>query len=177
MADFAEAFIQTMKSEGGYVNDPQYPGGETYKGITRKMNSKWDGWIIIDTMKKQKNFPENLGSNAELQKRVKDFYEINYWDKVKGDDIVNQDVAESIFDFAVNAGVVTSSKLAQMTVGANPDGVIGQTTLGKINADDPKTFLALFALNKIARYIAICEQRQESKKYFYGWVKRALDGV
>lgn len=177
MADFSEAFIQTMKAEGGYVNDPQDPGGETYKGIARKMNSKWDGWVFVDTMKKQKEFPRNLESNAALQERVKNFYEINFWDKVRGDEIANQDVAESIFDFAVNAGVVTSSKLAQMTVGINTDGVIGSETLKKINADDPKAFLSLFALNKIARYVAICEKNQGSKKFFYGWVKRTLEGV
>jgi lysozyme family protein len=177
MADFTTAFIQTMKAEGGYVNDPQDPGGETYKGIARKMNSKWDGWIIVDTMKKQKDFPKNLESSAALQERIKGFYEVNFWDKVRGDEMVNQDVAESIFDFAVNAGVVTSSKLAQMTVGVNPDGVIGPGSLQKINADDPKTFLSLFALNKIARYVAICEKNQESKKFFFGWVKRTLEGV
>jgi lysozyme family protein len=31
MADFASAFAASMKAEGGYVNDPQDPGGETYK--------------------------------------------------------------------------------------------------------------------------------------------------
>lgn len=104
MADFALAFSATIKAEGGYVNDPQDPGGETYKGIARKMNSKWDGWIIIDMMKKERNFPANLDGNSQLQEKIKTFYEINYWDKIRGDDISNQHIAESIFDFAVNAG-------------------------------------------------------------------------
>lgn len=177
MADFAAAFAATMKAEGGYVNDPQDPGGETYKGIARKRNSKWDGWTIIDMAKRERNFPANLDSNAALQGKIKDFYEVNYWDKVRGDEIENQHVAESIFDFAVNAGTISSAKLAQITVGAEPDGTIGQVTLKKINEDDPRAFLALFALHKIARYINICERRQESKKFFYGWVKRTLEAV
>jgi len=177
MADFATAFALTMKAEGGYGNDPQDPGGETYKGIARKMNSKWDGWILIDMMKKEKSFPSNLSSHGALQEKIKAFYEINYWDKVCGDEIKNQDIAESIFDFAVNAGPVASAKLAQITVGVEPDGVLGPLTIQKMNADDPRAFLAVFALNKIARYVSICDKRQESKKFFFGWVKRTLEGV
>jgi len=36
MADFASAFAATMKAEGGYVNDPQDPGGETYNNIEQR---------------------------------------------------------------------------------------------------------------------------------------------
>ena len=124
MAQFDAAFDATMKAEGGYVNDPQDPGGETYKGIARTRNSKWPGWTTIDLMKEKRNFPKNLDGNGELQEHVKNLYERNYWDKVKGDDIQNQDIAESLFDFAVNAGPKTSAKLAQLTVGAKADGVI-----------------------------------------------------
>ncbi len=177
MADFASAFATTMQAEGGYVNDPQDSGGETYKGIARKLNSKWDGWIIIDLAKREKTFPANLDDNAKLQEKIKIFYEANYWDKIRGGDISNQHIAESIFDFAVNAGPVTSTKLAQCTAGENPDGIMGPATLNKINADDPRAFLANFALQKIARYVSICENRDESKKYFFGWVKRTLEGI
>jgi len=177
MAEYAKAFGQTMKAEGGYANDPADPGGETYKGIARKMNSKWDGWVLVDRMKKDKSFPANLDSNSQLQESIKTFYEVNYWDKIRGDEIKNQDIAESIFDFAVNAGTITSAKLAQITVNSEPNGVIGPEVIEMINEDEPRAFLALFTLNKIARYVSICEKRKESKKYFYGWVKRAFNGV
>lgn len=175
MADFESAFAKTMKAEGGYVNDPQDPGGETYKGIARKMNSKWDGWITIDMAKKERNFPSSLDSNIPLQDNIKTFYEVNYWDKIRGDEITDQHIADCIFDFAVNAGPITSAKLAQTTVGAEPDGTIGPVTLQKINADDPRAFIALFSLHKIARYVGICDKRQESRKFFFGWVKRTLE--
>jgi lysozyme family protein len=177
MADFASAFAATMKAEGGYVNDPQDPGGETYKGIARKMNSKWEGWTLIDLAKKERNFPANLDKHTVLQEKIRAFYEVNYWDKIRGDDIADQHIAECIFDFAVNAGPITSAKLAQITVGAEPDGTIGPVTLKQINAENPRAFIALFSLHKIARYVHICEQRQESKKFFYGWVKRTLEAV
>lgn len=177
MADFAPAFAATMKAEGGYVNDPQDPGGETYKGVARKMNSKWDGWILIDLAKKERNFPANLDSNVVLQDNIRRFYETNYWDKLRCDDIADQHIAECIFDFAVNAGPITSAKLAQITVGEEPDGIIGPDSLKKINEETPRAFIALFSLHKIARYVSICEKRQDSKKFFYGWVKRTLEAI
>lgn len=177
MADFNAAFAETMKAEGGYVNDPDDPGGETYMGIARKRNPKWDGWVNIDILKTKNNFPKNLDNDKEIQDKVKQLYEVNYWDKVLGDQITDQDVAESIFDFAVNAGPRTSSKLAQIAVGAKVDGVIGPNTLKLINAEDKKTFLAVFALAKISRYVHICEANKTSRKYFFGWVRRALEGM
>jgi len=177
MANFNEAYASTMKAEGGYINDPDDPGGETYKGVSRKYHSKWGGWIVIDLLKHKPNFPKNLDEDKTLQQEIKNFYEINYWDKIQGDTIQDQDIAESIFDFAVNAGPRTSAKLAQISVQATPDGVIGPKTLKKLNTEDKKTFLAVFALAKIGRYLKICETNTSSRKYFYGWVRRTLEGV
>jgi len=64
---------------------------------------------------------------------VRNFYKGNYWDKVRGDDLNNQGVAEVIFDFAVNAGIKTSSKLAQIVIGATPDGIIGPKSVLMLN--------------------------------------------
>lgn len=177
MADFLKAFALTMKAEGGYVNDPQDPGGETYKGIARKMNPGWEGWKIVDMLKGQKRFPANLDGYEPLQDKIVAFYQANYWDRICGDGITNQDVAESIFDFAVNAGVGAAVKIAQIASRAECDGVIGPATLSKINSMDPRVFLSFFTLGKIARYVAICEKRKDSRKFFYGWIKRAMEGV
>lgn len=177
MGDFNLAFNETMRAEGGYVNDPDDPGGETYKGVARGRNAKWPGWISIDLLKNKNNFPKNLDNDDQLQQQVKDLYEANYWDKIQGDEINDQDIAESIFDFAVNAGPRTSAKLAQITVSAEPDGVIGPNTIDKINADDTRAFLAVFALAKVGRYVNICEKRKDSRKYFFGWIRRTLEGI
>ena len=100
MADFDLALEATLKAEGGYVDDKDDPGGETYKGIARSRNPKWPGWITVDILKNKRNFPANLDNDPQLQSEVKDLYEVNYWHRVKGDDITDQDIAESIFDFA-----------------------------------------------------------------------------
>lgn len=174
MADFTNAFNLVIANEGGYVNDPADPGGETYKGIARNINSKWSGWTTVDILKRQSGFPANLDQDNDLQGMIADFYRITFWDRMNGDQIGNQEVANSIFDFGVNAGLATSVSLAQMVVGVQADGVLGPNSLEGINSFDTDHFLAAFTVAKIARYITIVKKRPTSRKYFYGWVCRAL---
>ncbi|MFY9150848.1 MAG: glycosyl hydrolase 108 family protein [Prolixibacteraceae bacterium] len=181
MANFDLAFPSILIHEGGYVNDPDDPGGETYQGIARKMHPLWLGWTIIDLLKKQGGFPVSVQSPAEMEilkqldYKVKSFYFSNFWMKIQGDKIADQKVADSIFDFAINAGIPVSISLAQSVVNAKPDGVMGAKTIDALNRIDVKYFLAAFTLTKINRYVAICNKRQMSKKYFFGWVVRSLN--
>jgi lysozyme family protein len=85
MALFEDALKKTLLNEGGYVNDPDDPGGETYKGVARKIFSKWDGWKIVDSLKQQSGFPSSLDKNGELQNQIHDFYKVNFWDRISGD--------------------------------------------------------------------------------------------
>jgi len=174
MADFNQAYKIMQSHEGGYGNDPDDPGGETYKGIARNIHSKWLGWHIIDLLKRERDFPSNLERHAELQNEVETFYEIQFWNRISGSLISDQAVANSIFDFAVNAGVNTSATLAQMVSGTKADGVIGPLSVEAINSVPTDHFLAAFTVAKIARYINIVKKRPSSRKYFYGWVCRAL---
>jgi lysozyme family protein len=178
MADFNKAFEEMIKAEGGYSKDPDDPGGETYKGVARSRNPKWPGWTNVDLNRNKTNFPKNLDYDEDLQQKVRDLYTLLYWEKVRGDEIADQDIAEAIFDFGVNAGPTTSVRLAQMSADAHPDGVMGPDTLTAINAKSKREFLAVFALAKINRYMNICKDpKSPSRKYFYGWVKRTLEGV
>lgn len=176
MANFTKAIEKMLKHEGGYVNDPLDPGGETYKGVARKMFSKWEGWTVIDLAKRNPNFPKNLDADQKLHQLITLFYKVNFWDKIKADEIKDDEVAFSIFDFGVNAGTSTSAALAQKVVGVKADGVLGKESIEKLNAFDPDHFLAAFTVAKIARYLYIVKNRPESKKYFLGWVNRALNG-
>jgi lysozyme family protein len=86
------------------------------------------------------------------------FYKEKFWDKLKCDDIPNQRVATTLFDFAVNAGVRTAAKLAQLTIGATPDGIIGSKSVAKLSDVDPELFATKYALAKVARYTEIVKK-------------------
>lgn len=166
MADFLPAFEAMIHDEGGYVlhNVEGDRGGMTYAGIARNMNPNWAGWPLID-------------NNQEVPAQmVRDFYRLNYWNAIKGDQIASQAIAQSIFNFHVNAGPV-ARKLAQLVVGATPDGNIGDKTVAALNAQDPQKFVMAYALAKIARYRDICMKDRTQSKFLLGWVNRTLLGV
>jgi len=167
MADFEKAYEKTLAKEGGYVLHAVKGdrGGQTYAGIARNANPKWPGWIVIDRGQE----PE-----ADL---VRHFYLVNYWRPIRGDDIARQEIADSLFDFAVNAGVKTAVKLAQIVCGVTADGAVGPKTLQAINALQVDYFRASFALAKIARYRDIVAKDRTQMKFLLGWLNRSLEGV
>lgn len=131
MADFKTAFRKTSRWEGGYANNPNDSGGETYKGIARNHHPTWSGWISIDQIKAAhpKGFKTILKNTPELQSKVEDFYKRNFWDKVKLDECPNQRVANEVFDMCVNAGISAGVKILQKVLGLPADGKFGPVTL------------------------------------------------
>lgn len=170
MADFAPAFDRMIVAEGGYRlhTIPGDRGGMTYAGIARTRNPQWPGWALVD---------RGITASAELSAMVREFYRANYWAAVRGDDLRSQAIAASLFDFAVNAGVGVAVKLAQVVVGAVPDGAIGPVTLDKLNAIADHEFTNRYALAKVARYAEICNRDREQSKFLLGWINRTLQGA
>jgi len=175
MAEFNSAFEKMLGHEGGYSNDPDDLGKETYKGISRANHKNWSGWSLIDKYKGNPDFPSILNKDVQLQKEIEEFYRSNFWSPLNADQISNQTIATSIFDFSVNAGIVTSVRLIQSIVGTKVDGLIGEQTLKRINNLDFGYVQSAFTVAKIKHYTAIVKKRPANKKYFYGWVIRALE--
>ena len=134
MANFDIAFQRTSKFEGGWVNDDADSGKETYKGISRVYQKSWAGWKIIDSYKKKSNFPKNLESDKTLQELVKKCYRENYWTPIWGDKINNQNVANDLYDTAVNMGVGTSIKLSERQHKMKETAKMSQELLNKLNS-------------------------------------------
>lgn len=115
MANFDKEFNELILTEGGYVNDKDDAGGETYLGISRKNNPKWIGWKVIDAEKKKglKNITSRLKKDEVLTNNAKLLYKQKYWDVLELDDIPSQNIAHELFDTAVNCGVKTAINIAQ----------------------------------------------------------------
>ena len=169
MAQFEPAFEAMIKDEGGYqlttlVGDT---GGMTYAGIARNPNPQWPGWALVD----RKDF------GGALTGMVRDFYRTAFWDRIKGDQIASQEIASSIFNFAVNTGAVMAIKLAQLSIGATPDGGVGPKTLTLLNGADPAIFRKSYAVAKITRYAEICNRNRDQSRFLLGWINRTLRGA
>lgn len=164
MADFAQAYEVMIANEGGYrLTDIKGDrGGQTYAGIARTRWPNWPGWHAVDR------------GTIPATELVREFYRGNFWNRVRGDEIVDQAVAQMLFDFAVNAGAVVAVKLAQVVVGTAADGVIGPKTLEALNRAAAEHFVPSYTLAKIARYRDIVMKDRTQAKFLLGWINRAL---
>ena len=114
---FSEALEIILHHEGGYVNHPKDPGGETNLGVTKRVYEDFGG---------EKEMKDLTKADVEP------IYKKNYWDRVKGDDLP-EGLDLCIFDFAVNAGPGRAAKFIQRLVNTTVDGGIGPNTLKCIN--------------------------------------------
>jgi lysozyme family protein len=134
MADFETAFTRTEKFEGKNVwtKIDGDSGEETWSGISRKANPKWKGWAILDKISNKKN--NQVITTTELEKLKRELYKANYWDTVWGDKIKVQEVANDLYDTAVNMGVGTSIKLAQRQFKMTETSKMNDVLLAKLNS-------------------------------------------
>ena len=106
-----------LHHEGGYVNHPKDPGGETNLGVTKRVYEEWGG---------TKNMKELTFED------VAPIYKKNYWHKVQGDSLPGG-LDLCVFDFGVNAGPGRAAKYLQTQIGTIADGGIGPNTLAKLD--------------------------------------------
>ncbi len=187
MANFNGAYKLTLEHEGGYNKDPDDVGGETYKGISRRYHPRWKGWQLIDGLKLQYSFPDNLDRNADLDDMIKEFYKDNYWNLFCGDKIPNQLVANELFDTGVNMGIGRAVKYLQMSLNLLnrneknypdivEDGKFGSNTLRTLRiylrSDKVHYLLKIMNILQGMHYIEYAKKSAIQERYMRGWLSR-----
>lgn len=132
MANFKESFDKVILAEGGYVNDPDDAGGETYLGISRVNHPYSKIWDIIDSIKKEygtKNINSRLKQDTRLIKEAEHIYKSKYWDVLYLDEVPSQRIAHQLFDDAVNRGVGSAIRVAEHVMGMTPTGKFSDALL------------------------------------------------
>jgi lysozyme family protein len=155
-SNFDQSLKLVLKSEGGYVNNPKDPGGETMMGVTKNAWSTWLKRPIAD------------GEMAKLT--VADitlFYKALYWDKSYCNQLPTG-IDYMVFDASVNMGVGQSIKLFQKSLGGVPDGIIGPNTMKLINEMNVKTMIDKFSAQKEQFYRSLSTFATFGK----GWLAR-----
>ena len=172
MAEFLIAYKETLDFEGGKVNHKLDRGGQTYMGISRKNWPYWAGWQIIDQ-----------GHEPPIE-LIHDFYKLNFWDRISLGAIINQKIANELFDTGVNMHPKVSINLLQKSLNLlnrngklypeiTADGILGSQTL-KLTNEHPYPDALLKLLNglQLARYVEICEADPTQEEFLRGWLKR-----
>lgn len=198
MANFKIAYEIGAANEGGYVHDPMDSGGETYKGIARKFHGDWACWELIDMYgekfgKGTPAFKQALELEPHIQNMVIEFYRTRFWDKVMGDKITQQAIANELYDTAINQGVGQAVKCLQQALNLlndggkhyadiAEDGAMGNGTLAALNAyfmSRPGTTaekVLLKAMNGIQfmRYVEVTKRSPKNERFFYGWLNTRI---
>jgi len=150
---------EIIKIEGGYSNDPDDAGGETNHGISKRSHPKED--------------IKNLTIERALQ-----IYNDKYWKPHRLSEIANQTTANIIFRFIVNASASTAITRVQRVLNqftlVTIDGILGHETLRAINAQTPIFLQNALRVSICNYYLSIVTRKKSQKKYFEGWIKRAL---
>lgn len=161
--DLFETALQfTLKWEGGFVDDPADPGGETNYGITEKV-ARQHGY---------------KGSMRALPIEVaEDIYRMDYWDAVKLDDVAEDRplFAIAIFDAAVNLGPLQARKLAQKSAGTTADGIWGPLTRKAFRDRSDTVLVEMMCFYRRQYYKDLAGRKPAMQKFLKGWLRRVDD--
>ena len=154
---FDECFDRLIGHEGGYVNNPKDPGGETNWGVTRSVANA-NGY---------------LGSMKLMPRdTAKRIYKSAYWDAQSLDKLPGC-VAFQLFDAGVNHGFGNAARFLQRAAGVADDGKIGSVTLGIVNAMDVNDLLLKFNAERLEFYTKLSTFDTFGK----GWVRRVAQNM
>ncbi len=150
---FMDAMTILLELEGGYVNDPRDPGGETKYGISKRA------------------YPTEDIPNLTVE-RACTLYKRDYWDPIKADQLPPK-VRFAVFDAAVNSGIAQAVKWLQRAAGAQVDGVMGPRTLQKAMEGDPMRLTS----HLIALRLEFLADNKNFTVYGRGWTKRIVENL
>jgi len=175
---YDRAFQAVVANEGGYVNDPNDPDGETKYGICKRYNPGIDIKNITLSFAKQ-------------------YYRSNYWGSIF-DRVKNQEIAIKLFDVSVNIGysrmkVIINESLMDSycypdkTLVSQLNKVIEADNTKKGNSNDwedfvvqainrvnPELFLSVFKAKLVNYYCSIVRKHNRMVVFRQGWISRAV---
>lgn len=175
MADFEKAIDTVLNHEGGYVNNPNDPGGATKFGLSQRylqdhpeFDRNGDGCVSADEVK----------SITKIEAKAE--YKKNWWNAYGYDRIRSDAVATKLFDMCINMGQSTGVKLMQKACNKAlfpksiyEDGVMGAMTVNAINACKEDDLLMKFRWQCRLHYQKLIEKNPRLAEFAAGWEKRA----
>jgi lysozyme family protein len=179
MGTFERQMAETSLTEGGYVNDPLDPGGETNHGIT----------VAVARAFGYRGAMRDLTADMALE-----IYRARYWIQPSFDQIdpIHPELAAWLLDTGINMGPAAAGKMLQRWLNALNDGgrlypdlaVDGMcgaltrhalTVFLSVRGSEGRDLLPRLCRSlQAARYLEIAEKTPSQERFEWGWVKRAL---
>jgi len=169
MTDVQQIATEIVAREGGFVNDPDDPGGATKHGVTihtmRRLGLDLDHDGDVDV----------ADVRALTQDDAVRIFINHYFHKPRIDELPRQ-LQASVFDMYVNAGA-NAVKILQRLVGemgfpTTVDGVIGPDTLAAVEQATeaaPDHIADAYGIARRNYYFRLADRRPASRKYAMTW--------
>lgn len=146
---FREAFAATIGAEGGYVNDPRDPGGETQFGISKR------------------SYPD-IDIRSLTLDQARAIYLRDFWHANRCDELPAR-LAVQLFDAAVNHGARPAVSWLQTALGVPATGTVDGATISAARvAPDLSAVLMRFHGQRLAYYTDLATWPTFGR----GWARR-----
>jgi lysozyme family protein len=184
MHSVEEIAREIVLREGGFVDDPDDPGGATKHGVTihtmRGLGRDLTGDGRVDVADVRALTPEAAAAIF-----------VEHYFRRPGLDRLPAALQPSVFDMYVNAGShavkILQRLLSRMGHSVAADGVIGPATLsaaGRVAEAGPQALADAYGVARRDYYYALADARPESRKYACardgskgGWIRRAEEFI
>ena len=153
MGMFDDLIDRVLGNEGGYVNNPKDPGGETNWGIAKR------------------SYPA-LNIKALTRADAIEIYRRDFWNRVQGDKLPPEFAFQGL-DAAVNHGIGNAVRWMQRAAGVADDGVFGPTTLAAIKRMSPADLVLLFNAERLNFYTKL----STFQTFGRGWINRVAGNL
>lgn len=174
---YDQAFEDLMKNEGGYVNHPADPGGETKYGICKKYNPDIDiKNVTLDFAKKfyYEKFWLPMYERINDRRIACKLFDISVnIGKNRLRDLVNETLLDAVC-YPDQAAVEELKKVVRACEEDENVELWEDYVVEKINSTDSDLFLSIFKSKLINYY---CEKIYDNNKlhvFRHGWIKRAV---
>lgn len=150
---FLTAINRVLSHEGGYVNNPKDPGGETQWGISKR------------------SYP-NVSIKELTRNQAIAIYYRDFWIKAHCEEL-SDGAGYQLMDSAVNSGIAQSIRFMQRAAGVADDGVYGPITLGAIRKMTETDFIMLF----LAERLEFMTKLSTWSTFGRGWARRIAQNL
>ncbi len=150
---FDVSIARVLGNEGGYVNDPDDPGGETQWGISKR------SYPLLDI--------RTLTRDSAIG-----IYRRDFWERISADQLPVM-LQFLVLDFAVNCGVETAVRKVQAAANVADDGHFGPVSFAAIRSTAPTVLTLRFLAEEL-------DYRRKLKgwpKYGAGWTARVANDM
>lgn len=145
---FTRAIERVLAHEGGFVDNPDDPGGRTRWGIS------------------QRTYP-HLDIATLTREQAMALYRRDAWTPIRGD-ALPEAVAFQVLDAAVNHGVLRAVGWLQQSLGVRVDGVVGPATRTAAADADPIALILAYNAARLEFYARL----RTFPTFGRGWTRR-----